>query len=97
MPTRPMKSANRADLNQVPVALWRGILSRVLAGFAGFGSGAVVVYCAVLFGWVAYANVVGYHDFEGAAAMGIVFFFAPLGAVVLGIAGAILLALRTKH
>lgn len=69
-------------------------LNKLLAGIAGFVIGAVLGYCIVLFGWVAYTNIVDYHDFEGAASMGVAFFFAPLGGIVLGIFGAIWLARR---
>lgn len=69
-------------------------MGKTLAGLAGFALGAVIGYCVVLFGWVGYTNLVGYRDFEGAATMGVAFFFAPVGAIILGIAGAIWLARR---
>ena len=45
----------------------------------GFLFGLVVGYSVVLFGWVAYTNLVNVRDFEGAASMQVTFFFAPLG------------------
>ena len=52
----------------------------------GFCLGLVAGYCAVLFGWVAYTNLVGSNQFEGAAAMQVAFFFAPVGGVLAGLA-----------
>ena len=52
---------------------------------AGLIAGLVLGYCAVLFGWVAFTSVFAYRDFEGAATMQVAFFFAPLGAIVLGL------------
>ena len=45
----------------------------------GFFLGLVAGYCVVLFGWMAYTNLAMFRDFEGAAAMQVAFFFAPLG------------------
>ncbi len=45
----------------------------------GFFLGLVAGYCVVLFGWMAYTNLANVRDFEGAAAMQVAFFFAPLG------------------
>lgn len=58
----------------------------VLGLLLGFAAG----YCVVLFGWIAYTNVAGSHHFEGAAAMQVAFFFAPLGGLVAGLALGIL-------
>jgi hypothetical protein len=52
----------------------------------GFLLGLVAGYCIVLFGWVAYTNLVRFRDFEGAASMQVAFFFAPLGALIAGLA-----------
>jgi hypothetical protein len=51
----------------------------------GFFFGLVVGYCVVLFGWVAYTNLVNFRDFEGAATMQTAFFFAPLGGLLAGL------------
>jgi hypothetical protein len=48
----------------------------------GFLFGLVAGYFIVLFGWVAYTNLVGVRDFEGAASMQVAFFFAPLGGII---------------
>lgn len=69
-------------------------MRRGVAGVLGFVAGAIAGYFLVLFGWVFYTEVAGVHDFEGARTMGIAFFFAPLAGIVLGIAGAILVAKR---
>ena len=52
----------------------------------GFFLGLVAGYCVVLFGWVAYTGVANVRDFEGATAMQIAFFFAPLGGLLAGVA-----------
>jgi hypothetical protein len=51
----------------------------------GFLFGLVAGYFIVLFGWVAYTNLVGVRDFEGAASMQVAFFFAPLGGIIAGL------------
>jgi hypothetical protein len=48
----------------------------------------------VLFGWVAYTNIFDVGDLGGAKAMGIAFFFAPIGGVLVGIICAVLLVRR---
>jgi heme O synthase-like polyprenyltransferase len=42
----------------------------------GFILGLVAGYCALLFGWVAYTNLINVRDFECAALM---LLFAPIG------------------
>ena len=64
---------------------------RFLLGLIG---GLVAGYCIVLFGWVAYTNIAAARDFEGAAAMQVAFFFAPLGGLVTGVALGVWLQLR---
>jgi hypothetical protein len=64
--------------------------------FAGFIAGLVIGYCIVLFGWVALTNVVAVRDFEGAAAMQVAFFFAPLGGIVMGVAVGLWFQLRKR-
>jgi hypothetical protein len=51
----------------------------------GFVLGLAAGYCGVLFGWVAYTNLVAVGDFEGAASMQVAFFFAPLGGLLTGL------------
>jgi hypothetical protein len=51
----------------------------------GLVLGLAAGYCIVLFGWVAYTNLVHVSDFEGAASMQVVFFFATLGALLTGL------------
>ena len=51
---------------------------------SGFILGLIAGYCIVLFGWVAYTNLVHARDFEGAASMQVAFFFAPLGGLLTG-------------
>lgn len=69
-------------------------MSKSVAGLFGFIGGLVLGYCIVLFGWVAYTDLFDVADLGGGKAMGIAFFFAPVGGVILGIIGAIWLARR---
>ena len=66
-------------------------MNRTLAGFLGFIGGLIAGYCIVLFGWVAYTNIANVSDMGGGKAMGVAFFFAPLGAVIAGFICAVLL------
>lgn len=59
-------------------------MNRTLAGFLGFIGGLIAGYCIVLFGWVAYTNIADVSDMGGGKAMGVAFFFAPVGAVIAG-------------
>jgi ABC-type spermidine/putrescine transport system permease subunit II len=64
-----------------------------LFGLLGFVVGLVVTTLAVFFGYVAFTELAGYHDFEGATAMGMAT-VAPIIGIVGGIAGAFLFAYR---
>ena len=70
-------------------------MGKTAAGFIGFIGGLVLGYCAVLFGWVTYTDIFDVSDLGGAKAMGIAFFFAPVGGVIAGIICAVLLMRRT--
>jgi len=70
-------------------------VGKTAAGFIGFIGGLVLGYCAVLFGWVAYTEMFDVGDLGGAKAMGVAFFFAPVGGVIAGIICAVLLMRRT--
>jgi hypothetical protein len=59
-------------------------MNRTLAGFLGFIGGLIAGYCIILFGWVAYTTIADVSDMGGGKAMGIAFFFAPLGGVIAG-------------
>jgi uncharacterized membrane protein len=52
------------------------IITFVLATIAGF--------LAIAFGYVAYADQANELDREGATGMAVVFFYAPLGGIVIG-------------
>jgi len=69
-------------------------MSKTVAGLLGFIGGLVLGYCIVLFGWVTYTNLFDVADLGGGKAMGIAFFFAPVGGVILGIISAVWLARR---
>lgn len=60
-----------------------------LGGVGGFLLGALLGYCAVLFGWLAYASAFDVFDADGGKIMGVAFGFAPMAAIVAGVVGAI--------
>lgn len=72
-------------------------MSKLAAGWLGFIGGLVLGYCVILFGWIAYTNIFDVFDREGGMIMGIVFFFAPIGGVVLGFIGAYWLTRRVSR
>ncbi len=72
-------------------------MSRTVAGWIGFLGGLIGGYCIIFFGWVAYTDLSGVFDRDGGKMMGIAFFFAPIGAVVTGVACAIWLARRAAR
>jgi hypothetical protein len=47
-----------------------------LAGLASF--------LAIAFGYIAYADSTDFFDREGATGMGVVFFYAPVGGILIG-------------
>ncbi len=51
--------------------------------------GVIAGYLAILFGWIAYADLFDVGDRDGGKIMGIAFTLAPLGALVLGLVLAI--------
>jgi len=52
--------------------------------------GGTVLGClAIAFGYIAYADSTHYLDREGATGMGVVFFYAPLGGLIIGIITAV--------
>jgi hypothetical protein len=56
----------------------------VSAAIIAFIAGTIVGFVAIAFGYIAYADSTHYLDREGATGMGVVFFYAPLGGVLLG-------------
>jgi hypothetical protein len=66
-------------------------MNRTFAGFLGFIGGLIAGYCIVLFGWVAWTNIADVSDMGGGKAMGVAFFFAPIGGVIAGAICALLL------
>lgn len=69
---------------------------RGLSGAGIFILAVIVGYLAILFGWLAYAELAGVSDREGAMIMGIVFFFAPAGALLIGIAALVTFLTRRR-
>lgn len=60
-----------------------------LFGFLGFLVGLIGVTLAIFFGYIAFTMITGYHDFEGATAMGVAA-MAPVFGLIGGIIGAAL-------
>jgi len=56
--------------------------------------GLLAGYLAILFGWIALADLFDLGDLDGGKIMGVAFGFAPMGGVVAGIVLAILLGRR---
>ena len=62
----------------------------VLAAIAGF--------LAIAFGYVGYADQADYLDREGATGMAVVFFYAPLGGIIIGaISGFVIFKVRSRR
>jgi hypothetical protein len=72
-------------------------MSKTVAGLLGFIGGLVLGYCIVLFGWVAYTDLFDVADLGGGKAMGIAFFFAPIGGVLTGFLCAVWLVRRVAR
>ena len=51
--------------------------------------GTILGFLAIAFGYIAYADSTNYFDREGATGMGVVFVFAPLGGLIIGIIAAV--------
>ncbi len=62
---------------------------RLLIASGAFIVATIIGYFAILFGWIAYTEMAGVFDREGAMIMGIAFFFAPIGGLLIGLAVAI--------
>jgi hypothetical protein len=59
---------------------------------------AIVGFLAIAFGYVAYADQPGYLDREGATGMAVVFFYAPLGGIIIGaISGLLIFKWRSRR
>jgi hypothetical protein len=68
-----------------------------LYSLLGFVGGLVLGYAGILFGWIAYADVTDYFDFEGASAMGVAFGVAPAGGVLCGLVAALWLGRASRR
>jgi hypothetical protein len=64
------------------------IVAFLLATVAGF--------LAIAGGFLLWADQTTYLDREGSVGMGVIFFFAPLGGIILGVISAIVTARITK-
>ena len=67
---------------------------RGLFSVGAFILGTIIGYLAILFGWIAYTEMAGIFDREGAMIMGVAFFFAPIGGLLLGLVASIVIFRR---
>jgi hypothetical protein len=51
--------------------------------------GTVVGFLAIAVGYTTYADSTNYFDREGATGMAVVFFYAPLGGIIVGVVSAV--------
>jgi RsiW-degrading membrane proteinase PrsW (M82 family) len=51
--------------------------------------GTVVGFLAIAVGYIAYADSANYFDREGATGMAVMFFYAPVGGILVGIISAV--------
>jgi hypothetical protein len=61
----------------------------VNAAIATFFLTAIIGCLAIAFGYIGYADSTHTFDREGATGMAVVFFYAPLGGVIVGLACAV--------
>jgi hypothetical protein len=70
-----------------------GLLSaRFVRGVAVFAAATVIGYFVVVFGWFAYAALLGIGDREGGKGMTMIFILGPAAGAVIGLIAAALLA-----
>ena len=62
---------------------------RGLIAIGVFILATILGYLAILFGWIAYTELADVFDREGAMIMGIAFFFAPAGGLLIGLVASI--------
>jgi hypothetical protein len=62
----------------------------VKAAIITFILAAIMGFLVIAFGYVAYADQANYLDREGATGMAVVFFYAPLGGIIVGAVSAFL-------
>lgn len=56
----------------------------------------VIGFFVIAGGFLIWADQTNYIDREGSVGMGVIFVFAPLGGIILGVLSAIVTARRTK-
>jgi hypothetical protein len=69
-------------------------MNRGCLAMLGFLGGAVAGWAACLLVYIMATSLFGYHDFEGAAAMGTAFMIGPVVGLLTGIAAAVWLGRR---
>lgn len=72
---------------------------KILRVILAFIVAMIVSYFVILIGFLSIWDMMGYGDQNGGVAMGVGFFFAPIGALIIGIIAAIWTAIRLsgKH
>ena len=71
-------------------------MKHTLLIIAAFVGGLIAGWALIFFGWVAFESVVPVANDSGGADMGVAFGFAPMGAVVVGIVCAVIVARRHR-
>lgn len=61
---------------------------RIFFTICVFVLATILGYLAILFGWITITELADINDREGAMIMGVAFFFAPVGGLVLGLVAA---------
>jgi hypothetical protein len=90
MDDQPLATSDRGEPGASMKPLKAAIITFVLATILGF--------LAIAFGYVAYADQANYLDREGATGMAVVFFYAPLGGIVIGaVSGFLIFKLRWRR
>ncbi len=72
---------------------------KILRVILAFIVAMIVSYFVILIGFLSIWDMMGYGDQNGGVATGVGFFFAPIGALIIGIIAAIWTAIRLsgKH
>lgn len=69
----------------------------ILLAVAGFVVGTIAGVVLVFAAYILFIVVTQYNDFEGATSMGIATFVAPVGALVGGVVGAVMMLRRVNR
>jgi hypothetical protein len=72
-------------------------MGKFLAVVGGFVAGFIVGWCTALLGYLAATNIFGFFDRDGGGAMATAFVIGPFLGIIIGVVGAILVALRMRR